>query len=235
MGKIKVSLYRKDERGNTYKVGDRSAIDQTLLDSLDLPKDKPYCGFIFKRVPLKSLKPLRFKVSTKYHQMFYCFSPESGVKLPPEPAAAGITSRLPKNLAELVRYTRLEHRELIKREGKKAGYSARHDLEDYVKKFLPKAKALLFFKKGKFLTHGAYFKRKNMYGFTDNYMSWHPKLEGLTPAERRSINYQEAVWLKNSGKHRVSLFNSAKMDAYYRFFADMDFQTDRVLFERIGA
>lgn len=148
---------------------------------------------------------------------------------------AGITARPPKNLAELVRLSYLEKMKLLRREGKKAGYSVRHDWELYKKKFLPKAKALIFFKKGKFLTLAVYFRRKNIYGEMENYISWHPKLKDLAPAEARSVQYQEAVWLSKSGKYRVSSFCMAKVDAYYKFVASLGFETDRVVFERKGA
>lgn len=235
MGKNNIRLYKKFARMNVYKAGDGAVIDQKLLDSVDWPQKNPYCSFIIKRVPLNPARPLRFAVSNKYAQMLYCFYPKSGIKLHPPPATTGITARPPKSLAELVRVSYLEKVKLLKLEGKKAGYSVRHDWQVYKTKFLPKAKALLFFKGEKFQTLCVCFRRRNIYGEMESYISWHPKLGGLTPAEARSVRYQEALWLKKHEKGRVSGFSMAKGDANYKFLAALGFETDRVVFERKDA
>lgn len=235
MGKNKISLYKRVPRSNVYKVGDPSVINQELIDSVNWPEGDPYCGFIFKRTLLDPSRPLKFRVSKKYAQMLYCFSAGAGIKLPPQPSSAGITSRPPKNLAELVRLSYLEKTRLLRKEGRRAGYSVRNDWEIYKKKFLPKAKALLFFKNGKFLTLAVYFRRKNICGNIENYISWHPKLSGFTQAEVRSVRYQEAAWLRKCGKGRVSGYCITTVDENYRFLASMGFATDRVVFERKDA
>ena len=235
MAKTKIRLFKKFPRMDVYKVGDASLIDQKLIDSVDWPEANPYCAFIIKRIPLSPAKPLKFKISRRYYQMLYCFSPKSGIKIPTQPPLAGITARPPKNLAELVRMSYQEKVKLLKQEGKKAGYSVRNDWKEYKNKFLPKAKALLFFRGKRFLTHAACFRRRNIYGDMETYMSWHPKFDGLTPAEIRSMLYQEAIWLKKINKDRVSRFCMSKVDRAYKFLAEMGFETDRVLLERKNA
>lgn len=228
----KISLFKSTPRVDWYKVPGPGAVDQKLIDSLDWPVEKPYVCFIFPRTKLDPAKPLRFKVSRKYMGNVRVFTPARTLKLPPEPASlAGITVRPPKSLAELKRVNRLDHAAHLKRDGKKAGYSAWNEYKAYEKTFMPKATALMFFRKGKFFGLAVHFPHDIFNVGKRDHLGWHVSFKGLNPAERRSAEYQQALWLKKTARRGLTL--SLGDGESYKFFARMGLTADRIGYERL--
>lgn len=218
--------------GPIYKVPQASLVNQKLIDSISWPKEDYYRNFMFKQVKLNPLKPLRFNVSRKYIQMLSCFSPRAGIKVPPATHMPGIVAREPRNLKELIRFNRLAHAILLKRLGKRVNISARKDYALYEKSFLPKAKALLFFKDKDFSGILVHFARTGLFGDKQDYIAWHDRFVGLSPKEILAAQYQLALWLKKTTRRRISVFLTPSNNDMYKFFGKLGFVTSRVLFEK---
>ncbi len=223
---------KRTPRGDWYSVERPGLVDQKLLNSLDWPVDKPYMTFIFPKQKVNPAKPPRFKVSRKYLNFIRCFAVPKAIKLPAEPASlAGIVVRPPKNLAELKRINRQDHKAHLKKAGKKAGYSVWNEYKFYEKEYMPKASALLYFRKGKFFGLSVHFPCKVFKAGTKDHLGWHVSFKGLTQAERRSAEYQQALWLNKTTRCGLSL--SLSPGESYKFFAGLGLTTDRVTFERL--
>lgn len=230
----KLKPFKSTPLGDHYKVKSPSQVTQKLIKSVDWAEDKPYLSFAFPMRKLSPSKPLRFKVSGKYLKTIHCFVGKSGVKIPPVPRSmAGITTRPPKSLAELKRLNRLDHKAHLKSQGKKAGYSAWHDYKVYEKEYMPHASALVYFRKGKFIGLTVHFKAKTLMNGIKDHLGWHLDYSFFTPAERRSAEYQEALWLKKTAKRGISMRIDPAPDAYYKFFSRLGISANRVIFERL--
>jgi hypothetical protein len=222
-------------RGDWYRVNNPSDIDQKLLDSINWPEDKPYLNFIFPKQKMSAAKPLRLKLPKKYLVAVNCMSGGRGIKVPPKPSSlAGIATRPPKDLAEFRRLNKMELKELLRKEGKKAGYSVWNDYKLYEKETMPKAKALLFYRKGKFTGLAVHFKSKIFSIGTCDHLGWHSDFKGFTPAERRSAEYQQALWLRKTVKHGFSVFGDTVLGPYDKYIASLGLVIGRVRIERLG-
>jgi hypothetical protein len=222
-------------RGDWYRVKGPADIDQKLLDSIDWPKDKPYLNFVFPKQKLSAAKPLRFKLSGKYLVSINCVAGARGIKIPPMPSSiAGIATRPPENLAELKRLNKLDHKEVLRKEGKEAGYSVWHDYKRYEEEIMPKAKALLFYRKGKFSGLAVHFKSEFFSIGKCDHLGWHSDFKGYTPAERRSAEYQQALWMKKTAKRGLSVLLDPVPGPYYKFIAGLGLVLGRVRVERLG-
>lgn len=222
-------------RGDWYRVKSPADVNQKLLDSIDWPKDKPYLNFLFPKQKISAAKPLRFKVPRKYIMSVHCISGGRGIKVPPEPSSlAGIVTRPPKNLAEFKRLNKMEHKEVLRKEGKKAGYSVWNEYKRYEKEIMPRAKALLFYRKGKFSGLAVHFKSEIFSIGTRDHLGWHAGFEGFTAAERRSAEYQQALWMKKTAKRGLSVLMDPVPCPYYKFIANLGLVVGRVCVERFG-
>lgn len=227
-------LVKITSAGPIYKVSQPAQINEKMIDSIAWPKGDYYRNFMFSQVTLNPVKPLKFKVSKRYIQMLSCFSPRSGITTMPPPAyMPGIIAREPKNLKELVRLNRLAHTALLKRLGKRANISARKDYALFEKTYLPKAKALLFFKDSRFAGILVHFSRTGLFGDKQDYIAWHDRFIGLSPKEIKAAQYQLALWLKKTTRRRISVFLTPGKNEMYKFFGKLGFVTSRVLFEKV--
>jgi hypothetical protein len=222
-------------RGDWYRVKSPADINQKLLDSVDWPKDKPYLNFIFPKQKVSAAKPLRFKVSRKNLVSVNCVATGRGIKVPPKPASlAGIVTRPPKDLAEFKRLNKLDHKEVLRKEGKKAGYGVWNDYKRYEKELMPIAKALLFYRKGKFAGLAVHFKSDIFSIGKCDHLGWHAGFEGFTPAARRSAEYQQALWMKKTAKRGLSVLTDLPLGPYFKFLAGLGLVTGRVRLERLA-
>lgn len=222
-------------RGDWYRVKSAADVNQKLLDSIYWPKDKPYLNFVFPEQKISVAKPLRLKVSRKHIVSINCISNGKGIKVPPLPSSfAGIVTRPPKDLAEFKRLNKMDHKEVLRKEGKKAGYSVWNEYKRYEKEIIPKAKALLFYRKGKFSGLAVHFRSEIFSIGTRDHLGWHAGFEGFTAAERRSAEYQQALWMKKTAKRGLSVLLAPVPDAYYKFIANLGLVVGRVSVERLG-
>ena len=221
--------------GDWYRVKGPADVNQKLLDSIDWPKNKPYLNFVFPKKKFNVAKPLRLKVSGKYLVALHCVSDGRGIKVPPAPSSlAGIETRAPRSLAEFKRLNKMEYKETLRKEGKEAGYSVWHDYKRYEKEIMPTAKALLFYRKGKFSGLAVLFKSKIFLVGTRDHLGWHAGFEGFTPAERRSAEYQQALWMKKTAKRGLSILTDLTPGPYYRFISGLGLYIGRARVERLG-
>ncbi len=226
--------FKVTPRGDWYRIKGPAELDQKLLDSINWPKEKPFINFVFAPQKMDAAKVLRFKLSRKYLASINCVAGGRGVKVPAKPATlAGIEVRPPKDLAELKRLNRMDHARLLKEEGKKAGYSAWNDYKLYENEIMPKAKALVFYRKGKFAGLAVHFKSDiPVLGCVDH-LGWHSAFKKFTPAERRSAEYQQALWMKKTATHGLSVLLDSVPGPYYKFIAGLGLYAARVRVERM--
>jgi len=222
-------------RGDWYRVKGPADVNQKLVDSIDWPKDKPYLNFVFPKQKISAAKPIRLKVSRKYLVSINTISGAGGIKVPPKPSSlAGIVTRPPKDLAELKRLNKMDQKEVLRKEGKKAGYSVWNDYKRYEQEIMPKAKALLFYRKGKFSGLAVHFKSEIFSLGTCDHLGWNPGFEGFTAAERRSAEYQQALWMKKTAKRGLSVILDPVPNQHYKFIAGLGQVVGRVRMERLG-
>jgi hypothetical protein len=123
---------------------------------------------------------------------------------------------------------------VLRKEGKKAGYSAWNEYKRYEKELMPTAKALLFYRKEKFAGLAVHFKSDIFFMGKCDHLGWHTGFEGFTPAERRSAEYQQALWMKKTAKRGLSVLTDFTAGSYYRFLAGLGLVTGRVRVERLA-
>ena len=220
-------------RGDWYRIKSPAELNRALA-SIDWPKDKPYANFIFPKRALAAIKTDWLKLPRGYMLAVNCIAGGRGLKVPPAPPSlAGIETRPPKDLAEFRRLNRLESKKLLKREGKKAGYSVNNDLAMYEKEIMPKAKALLFYRKGKFSGLAVHFRADIFSVGVRDHLGWHDDFRGFSPAERRSAEYQQTLWLKKTAKRGLSVFWGMDSSAHNKYLLGLGLFSGRIRLERL--
>lgn len=93
---------------------------------------------------------------------------------------------------------------------------------------------MLFFRKGKVSGLAVHFKSDIYQAGQCDHLGWHSDFIGFTPAERRSAEYQFAVWLKASAKRGLSVLMDPVPGPYYKFNAAIGLSVFRVRVERLA-
>jgi len=220
--------------GPVYKIGVPRRIDAALLDSLDIPKEAKSV-----RIMLKKLVPLgkfpQIGLPGRYMARLACNSAGKNVKYVGKAVpAAGLEARPPEDKAELKRAYRLARKEYVSAwKGKLCGYVL-SSLDEFEKKYLPKARTLIVFRDGKQVGVYILLKSKDTDGKPRDLVAWHNPVRGLSAAERRSFWYQGAVWLNKTAKFPLVVGLDSFDKESLKFFADLGFKSNRIKIERKG-
>lgn len=218
--------------GEIYKIAVPRRIDVALLTAHGWSKDEPSVRFEFKKtLKLARLPPvkipanclLRLGCSAAGKKLGY-----SGTAVP----AAGIESRTPKSFAELKRVNRLAHRAYLKEWGAKVGGFFLTESDKYEKKYLPKTRSLIMFRKGKPVALYSLLKYAEK-GRTTDIVTWHCPFVRLSPAEVRSVWHQASSWMDSVSKCRLGVGLDYFDKASLRFFSSLGFKVDRIRIVRM--
>lgn len=218
--------------GEIHKIAIPRRIDTALLTAHGWSKDEPSVRFEFKKtLKLAELPPvkipanclLRLGCSAAGKKLGY-----SGKEVP----AFGIESRAPRNFAELKMVNRLAHHAYLKEWGAELGGFFLTEGDKYEKKYLPKTRSLIMFRKGKPVALYSLLKYSEK-GRTIDIVTWHNPFVRLTPAEVRSVWHQASSWMNSDAKYRLEVGLDYFDKASLRFFSGLGFTVDRIRIVRI--
>lgn len=203
-----------------------------LLTAHGWSKDEPSARFEFRKaLKLAKFPPvkipanclLRLSCSAAGKKLGY-----SGKAVP----VAGIESREARNFAELKRVNRLANRAYLKEWGAKLGGFYLTEGKKYEKKYLPKTRSLIMFRKGNPVALYSLLKYADK-GGTINIVTWHNPFVRLAPSEVRSIWHQASSWMNSAAKYRLAVGLDYFDKASIRFFSGLGFIVDRMRIIRI--
>lgn len=218
--------------GEIHKIAIPRRIDTALLTAHGWSKHEPSVRFEFKKtLKLGKLPPVKIPANCLLRLSCSAAGKKLGYSGKAAPVA-GIESREARNFAELKRVNRLANRAYLKEWGAKLGGFFLTEGDKYEKKYLPKTRSLIMFKKGKPVALYSLLRYPEK-GRIIDIVTWHNPFVRLTPAEVRSVWHQASSWMNSAAKYRLAVGLDYFDKASLRFFSGLGFIVDRIRIVRM--